>query len=88
MALMGGAMLIQGITPGPNVITSQPVAVLGIVVSMWVGNVMLLVINLPLIGLWVKLLAVPYRVLAPIDPRLLLHRRIQRAQHRLRCRAR
>lgn len=66
MALMGGAMLIQGITPGPNVITSQPELFWGIVVSMWVGNVMLLVINLPMIGLWVKLLAVPYRVLAPI----------------------
>ncbi|MFT0860735.1 tripartite tricarboxylate transporter permease [Ancylobacter sp. G4_0304] len=66
MALMGGALLIQGITPGPHVIATQPELFWGIVVSMWVGNVMLLVINLPLIGLWVKLLAVPYRVLAPM----------------------
>jgi TctA family transporter len=65
MALMGGALLIQGITPGPMVITKYPELFWGIVVSMWIGNLMLLVINLPLVGIWVKLLTIPYRVLAP-----------------------
>ena len=65
MALMLGAMTIHGIVPGPQVFTKNPDLFWGMVVSMWVGNVMLLVINLPLIGLWVSLLRVPYRLLYP-----------------------
>ena len=65
MALMIGAFIIQGITPGPNVITDEPALFWGIIVSMWVGNLLLVLLNLPLIGLWVKLLTVPYRVLFP-----------------------
>ncbi|MDR6817900.1 TctA family transporter [Neorhizobium sp. 2083] len=65
MALMVGAMIIQGITPGPNVISSQPALFWGMIVSMWIGNLMLVVLNLPLIGLWVRLLTVPYSMLFP-----------------------
>jgi putative tricarboxylic transport membrane protein len=65
MALMIGAMMIQGIQPGPGVITDQPKLFWGLVVSMWVGNLMLVILNLPLIGIWVKLLTVPYKVLFP-----------------------
>ena len=66
MALMVGAMIIQGIVPGPNVATEQPALFWGIIASMWIGNLMLIVLNLPLIGLWVRLLKVPYHVLFPI----------------------
>ncbi|PSC06812.1 hypothetical protein SLNSH_02975 [Alsobacter soli] len=65
MALMVGAMTIHGIIPGPQVMTKNPTLFWGMVVSMWVGNLMLLVINLPLVGLWVKLLKVPYRLMFP-----------------------
>ncbi|HVO13669.1 MAG TPA: tripartite tricarboxylate transporter permease [Alphaproteobacteria bacterium] len=65
MALMIGAMTIQGIAPGPQIMTQQPKLFWGMIASMWIGNLMLLVINLPLVGLWVRLLAVPYRVLFP-----------------------
>jgi TctA family transporter len=65
MALMIGAMIIQGIQPGPNVITEKPDLFWGLIASMWVGNVMLLVLNLPLIGIWVKFLTVPYHLLFP-----------------------
>lgn len=65
MALMIGAMTIHGIAPGPQVMTEQPALFWGLIVSMWVGNLLLLVINLPLVGLWVKLLKVPYRLLFP-----------------------
>ena len=65
MALMVGAMIIQGIQPGPSVITEQPALFWGIVVSMWIGNLFLLVLNLPLIGLWVRMIMVPYRLLYP-----------------------
>ncbi|PJR09841.1 tripartite tricarboxylate transporter permease [Sinorhizobium meliloti] len=65
MALMLAALIMQGITPGPNVINEQPQLFWGLIVSMWIGNLMLLVLNLPLIGIWVKLLMVPYRVLFP-----------------------
>lgn len=65
MALMIGAMIMQGITPGPNVATTRPDLYWGLITSMWVGNLMLLILNLPLVGLWVKLLAVPYRVIVP-----------------------
>src|SRR5579871_3009735 len=65
MALMVGAMTIHGIVPGPQVMTKQPELFWGMVTSMWLGNLMLVVINLPLVGLWVKLLQVPYRFLFP-----------------------
>lgn len=65
MALMVGAMLIQGVIPGPQVIDRNPELFWGLIASMWIGNAMLLIINLPLIGLWVRLLAVPYRLLFP-----------------------
>jgi putative tricarboxylic transport membrane protein len=65
MALMVGAMMIQGITPGPSVATDQPALFWGIIASMWIGNLMLVVLNVPLIGLWVKMLKVPYHVMFP-----------------------
>ena len=65
MALMVGAMTIHGIIPGPQVMTKNPELFWGMVASMWIGNLMLLIINLPLIGLWVKLLQVPYRMMFP-----------------------
>lgn len=65
MALMLGAMLIQGIAPGPSVVTQRPELFWGLVASMWIGNLMLLILNLPLIGLWVRLLKVPYEALFP-----------------------
>jgi TctA family transporter len=65
MALMMGAMIIQGIQPGSAVMTKHPDLFWGMVASMWIGNALLLVINLPLIGLWVRLLSVPYRLLYP-----------------------
>ena len=65
MAMMAGAMLIHGIAPSPNLASTQPQLFWGLIASMWFGNLMLLVINLPLIGLWVKLLAAPYRMLFP-----------------------
>ncbi|MGH8666113.1 MAG: tripartite tricarboxylate transporter permease [Burkholderiales bacterium] len=66
MALMLGAMMIQGIIPGPQVMTSRPDLFWGLIASMWIGNLMLVLLNLPLIGIWVKLLQVPYRLLFPI----------------------
>ena len=65
MALMVGAFIIQGITPGPDVMTSEPVLFWGLIASMWVGNLLLVLLNLPLIGLWVRMLTVPYSVLFP-----------------------
>jgi putative tricarboxylic transport membrane protein len=65
MALMVGAMTIHGIIPGPQVMTKNPTLFWGMIASMWVGNLMLLIINLPLVGLWVRLLKVPYRLLFP-----------------------
>ncbi|MCO4319078.1 tripartite tricarboxylate transporter permease [Phyllobacterium sp. 21LDTY02-6] len=66
MALMIGAMLIQGIQPGPTVMTDQPALFWGLIVSMWVGNLFLIILNLPLIGFWVKLVSMPYHLLYPI----------------------
>src|ERR687894_329143 len=65
MALMVGAMTLHGIVPGPQVMTKLPDLFWGLIASMWIGNLMLLIINLPLIGLWVSLLRVPYRFLYP-----------------------
>lgn len=66
MALMIGALMIHGITPGPNIITERPTLFWGLVVSMWVGNLMLVMLNLPLIRLWIRLLKVPYSWLFPM----------------------
>jgi putative tricarboxylic transport membrane protein len=66
MAIMMGAMILHGIQPGPQVMNRQPELFWGLIASMWMGNLFLLVINLPMIGLWVKLLAVPYRHLFPL----------------------
>ncbi len=65
MALMVGAMTIHGVIPGPQVMTKNPSLFWGMIASMWIGNLMLLVINLPLVGLWVRLLRVPYRLMFP-----------------------
>jgi putative tricarboxylic transport membrane protein len=65
MALMVGAMTIHNIQPGPQVMTKNPELFWGLIVSMWVGNLMLVILNLPLVGLWVKLLTIPYRYLYP-----------------------
>jgi TctA family transporter len=65
MALMIGALMIQGIAPGPQVMNEKPQLFWGLIASMWVGNLMLVILNLPLIGMWIKLLQVPYRYLYP-----------------------
>ncbi len=65
MALMIGAMVIQGIQPGPSVITEQPALFWGIIVSMWIGNLFLVILNLPMVGMWVKIVSVPYQYLFP-----------------------
>jgi TctA family transporter len=65
MALMVGALIIQGIQPGPRMIEAQPDLFWGLIASMWIGNLMLVVINLPLIGMWVRLLKVPYDLMYP-----------------------
>jgi TctA family transporter len=65
MALMVGAFIIQGITPGPNVVNDEPALFWGLIVSMWVGNLLLVMLNLPLIGIWVRILTIPYKVLFP-----------------------
>src|SRR5690606_17097823 len=66
MAMMVGALILHGVTPGPNIITTEPALFWGLIASMWIGNAMLVVLNLPLIGIWVKLLSVPYRLLFPV----------------------
>jgi len=65
MAMMVGAMTIHNIQPGPQVITSNPGLFWGLIASMWIGNAMLVILNLPLIGIWIRLLRVPYRLLYP-----------------------
>ena len=65
MAMMIGALMIHGIAPGPRVMTERPELFWGVIASMWVGNLMLVVLNLPLVGMWVKLLRIPYRLLFP-----------------------
>ncbi len=65
MALMVGALLINGIVPGPNLMTQRPELFWGVIASMWIGNLMLVILNLPLISIWVKLMSIPYRVLYP-----------------------
>ncbi len=65
MAMMIGAMMLHGIQPGPMVMTQQPTLFWGIIASMWIGNLFLLVLNLPLVGLWVRMISVPYHLLYP-----------------------
>jgi TctA family transporter len=65
MALLVGAMMIQGVAPGPRVMVERPELFWGLIASMWIGNMMLVVLNLPLIGMWIRLLTVPYRLLFP-----------------------
>ena len=66
LALLGGAMTIHGLAPGPQIAKEQPELFWGVIASMWIGNLMLVIINLPLIGIWVRLLKVPYRLLFPV----------------------
>ena len=81
MALMIGAMIIQGIEPGAAVMDKRPDLFWGMVASMWIGNLMLVIINLPLIGIWVKLLLkVPYRLLFPAILLFCADRRLHRQQ--------
>jgi len=65
MAFLLGAMMIHGIVPGPRFLVDQPVMFWGLVASFWIGNILLLVLNIPLIGVWVRILAIPYRILYP-----------------------
>ncbi|MFN4209936.1 MAG: tripartite tricarboxylate transporter permease, partial [Devosia sp.] len=65
MAIMASAMIMRGITPGPNVLTEQPALFWGLIASMWIGNAMLVILNLPLVGLWVRLVKIPYDLLYP-----------------------
>ena len=65
MALMIGAIILHGIHPGPSVMTEQPALFWGVVVSMWIGNLLLVILNLPLIGLWARLCLAPYHLLYP-----------------------
>lgn len=65
MALMLGALTIQGIQPGPQVITGHPELFWGLIVSFWIGNIFLVILNIPLIGMWVRLLSIPYRMMFP-----------------------
>jgi len=77
MALMIGAMMIQGIAPGPQVMTERPELFWGMIASMWIGNLMLVVLNLPMIGLWVRLLTVALSAALPGHPSFLLRRCLQ-----------
>jgi putative tricarboxylic transport membrane protein len=65
MALMIGAMILQGIQPGPSVMTDQPALFWGLIVSMWIGNFFLVVLNLPMIGVWIRMITIPYHLLYP-----------------------
>jgi TctA family transporter len=65
MAVMLGGMLIHGVTPGPQLLSQEPVLFWGVVASFWIGNIFLLILNIPMIGLWVRLLSVPYHILYP-----------------------
>lgn len=65
MAFLLGAMMIHGIVPGPRFLVDEPVMFWGLVASFWIGNIFLLILNIPLIGLWVRILTIPYRVLYP-----------------------
>ena len=66
MAMLLGAFMVHGVTPGPLMMTTNPALFWGVIASMYIGNIMLLVLNLPLIGMWVQVLKVPYRILFPL----------------------
>ena len=85
MAMMIGALMVHGIAPGPRVMTDRPGLFWGLIASMWLGNLMLVILNLPMVGVWVRLLRVPYRLLLPRDHRVLLHRRLHHQQQAVRC---
>src|SRR5690348_10006372 len=80
MALLLGALMIQGIVPGPQLISQHPDIFWGLVASFWVGNILLVLLNIPMIGLWVKLLTIPYRFLYTERDVLRVHRRLRRQQ--------
>ena len=80
MALLLGALMIQGIVPGPQLISQHPDIFWGLVASFWIGNIMLVLLNVPLIGIWVKMLAIPYKYPLPERDVLRLHRRLRRQQ--------
>ena len=84
MALMIGALTIKNIVPGPDVATEQPALFWGVIASMWIGNLMLVLLNLPLVGLWVKLLTIPYYLLFPAILAFCCNRRLQHQQQCLR----
>jgi putative tricarboxylic transport membrane protein len=84
MALMVGAMTIHNIQPGPQVMTSNPELFWGLIASMWIGNAMLIILNLPLIGMWIKLLSVPYKLAVPGHRAVLRDRRVLDEQQRVR----
>src|SRR5690606_26069838 len=65
MALLLGMLIIHGIQPGPRLIESQPVLFWGLIASFWIGNIILVILNLPLIGVWVRILTIPRRILMP-----------------------
>jgi TctA family transporter len=65
MALMMGALMVQGVSPGPRLVVDHPNLFWGVIASMWVGNLMLLVLNLPLVGIWIRLLAMDFKLLFP-----------------------
>jgi putative tricarboxylic transport membrane protein len=65
MALMLGALMIHGLVPGPQIIQNNPDFFWGLIASFWIGNLLLLILNLPLVGLWIRILSIPYRILFP-----------------------
>ena len=85
IALIGGALIVQGVIPGPEVITKQPDLFWGIIASMWIGNIMLLILNLPLVGIWVSLTAHPLSAALSRHHPVFLHWRLFRRQQHLRC---
>jgi putative tricarboxylic transport membrane protein len=84
MALMIGALTIHGIVPGPQFMVQRPDMFWGLIMSFWIGNVLLLVLNIPLIGIWIRLLAVPYQLLYPAILIFVCIGRLQRQQQHLR----
>ena len=80
MALLLGALMIQGIVPGPQLIKEHPDIFWGLIASFWIGNIMLVVLNVPLIGIWVKMLTIPYQLSLSERAVLRLHRRLCRQQ--------
>ena len=84
MALMLGAMMLQGIAPGPQVMLEKPDLFWGLIASMWIGNLLLVILNLPLVGIWVRLLTRALPLAVSVDHHVLLHRQLQREQQPVR----